>query len=98
VPGLIFSLFMVHYLGRKVAFAVPLGLIAVALVPMMAGEPGAEWQMSLLHTSGHEPVTPREGSFVCSTRLINRRTRDCFEAVMHAVEGSTHRLTWQPMD
>ena len=40
VLGLVFSLLMVHYLGRKTAFAVPLGLIAVVLVPMMAGERG----------------------------------------------------------
>jgi hypothetical protein len=36
--GLMFSLLLVHCLGRKPAVAVPLGLIAVVLVPMMAGE------------------------------------------------------------
>jgi hypothetical protein len=38
VPGLLFSLVIVAYFGRKVAFAVPMAAIAVVLVPLMAGE------------------------------------------------------------
>lgn len=37
VPGLVFSLLMVSFVGRKVAFAVPMVLIAAVLVPLMAG-------------------------------------------------------------
>lgn len=42
VPGLVFSLFMIHFCSRKLAFAVPMGLIPVALIPLMAGEPLTE--------------------------------------------------------
>lgn len=38
VPGLIFSLFLIHYVSRKLAFAIPMGLIPVPLIPLMAGE------------------------------------------------------------
>lgn len=38
VPGLIFSLITVYFLSRKVAFAVPLALITVVLIPAMAGQ------------------------------------------------------------
>lgn len=37
VPGLVFSLFMIHYCSRKLAFAVPMGFIPVVLIPLMAG-------------------------------------------------------------
>lgn len=37
VPGLIFSLFMIHYCSRKLAFAVPMSIIPVALIPLIAG-------------------------------------------------------------
>jgi hypothetical protein len=38
VPGLIFSLFMIHYCSRKLAFSVPMGAIPIILIPAMAGE------------------------------------------------------------
>jgi hypothetical protein len=38
VPGLVFSLFMIHYCSRKLAFAIPMGAIPVVLIPLMAGE------------------------------------------------------------
>lgn len=38
VPGLIFSLFMIHYCSRKLAFSVPMGAIPIILIPVMAGE------------------------------------------------------------
>lgn len=39
VPGLIFSLFMIHYCSRKLAFAVPMSIIPIPLIPLMAGAP-----------------------------------------------------------
>lgn len=41
VPGLIFSLFMIHYCSRKLAFSVPMGAIPITLIPVMAGVKGA---------------------------------------------------------
>lgn len=38
VPGLVFSLFMIHFCSRKLAFAIPMGAIPVVLIPLMAGE------------------------------------------------------------
>jgi hypothetical protein len=38
VPGLLFSLVIVAYFGRKGAFAAPMAAIAVVLIPLMAGE------------------------------------------------------------
>ncbi|KAF6265573.1 major facilitator superfamily domain-containing protein [Scenedesmus sp. NREL 46B-D3] len=40
VPGLLFSLVMVAYLGRKLAFAVPMAALAVVLIPLLAGATG----------------------------------------------------------
>jgi hypothetical protein len=50
VPGLIFSLFMIHYCSRKLAFAVPMSIIPIALIPLMAGA-GTWTRMALLSDS-----------------------------------------------
>lgn len=38
VPGLVFSLFMIHLCSRKLAFAVPMGAIPIVLIPVLAGK------------------------------------------------------------
>ena len=40
VPGLMMSILLVKYLGRKQAFALPMAAIAVVLIPLMAGVSG----------------------------------------------------------
>lgn len=40
MPGLILSLCLVHFLSRKLAFAIPMGLIPVPLIPIMAAKSG----------------------------------------------------------
>lgn len=40
VPGLVFSLCLIHFVSRKLAFAVPMGAIPIPLIPLMAG---ASW-------------------------------------------------------